>query len=167
MQMSTFLWFDGHAEEAAEYYTRLFADSPILAIQRAADGRPTSVTFELAGQRYIAFNGGPQFTSTGAISLYVDCDTQEEVDGIWAHLTDGGREGPGGSLTDRFGITWHVVPTAVGELLDAAEPAAADRILTALHGMTKINIQGLIDAGAGRPAQGPPGDHGGPFPPTP
>ncbi|MGK8520369.1 VOC family protein [Nocardia asteroides] len=99
---------------------------------------------ELAGQRYIAYNGGPQFAFTGALSIYVECDTQDEVDTVWAGLTDGGREGPGGSLTDRFGLTWPVIPKALGELLDGAEPEAAERILTAVHGMTKIDIQGLL-----------------------
>ncbi|MGK8509286.1 VOC family protein [Nocardia asiatica] len=146
MRVSTFLWFDGRAEEAADHYTRLIADSEILDVQRAADGRVTTVTFELAGQRYIAYNGGPQFAFTGALSIYVECDTQDEVDTVWAGLTDGGREGPGGSLTDRFGVTWQVIPKALGELLGGAEPEAAERILTAVHGMTKIDIQGLLAA---------------------
>lgn len=148
MRASTFLWFDGCAEEAAEHYTRLFAGSAVLDRQRDADGRITTVVFELAGQRYIAYNGGPQFASSGAISLYLDCDTQEEVDTAWAILTEGGREGPGGSLTDRFGVTWQVVPTALAQLLAEAGPEAAERILGAVHAMTKIDIQGLIDAGA-------------------
>ncbi|WP_280260949.1 VOC family protein [Nocardia abscessus] len=146
MRVSTFLWFDGQAEQAAHHYTGLIADSEILDVQRAADGRATTVTFELAGQRYIAYNGGPQFAFTGALSMYVDCDTQEEVDIVWAGLTDGGHEGPGGSLTDRFGVTWQVIPKALGELLGSAEPDAAERILTAVHGMTKIDIRGLLAA---------------------
>ncbi|MGK8486074.1 VOC family protein [Nocardia asiatica] len=146
MRVSTFLWFDGRAEEAADHYTGLIADSEILDVQRGADGRVTTVTFELAGQRYIAYNGGPQFAFTGALSIYVECDTQDEVDTVWAGLTDGGREGPGGSLTDRFGVTWQVIPKALGELLGGAEPEAAERILTAVHGMTKIDIQGLLAA---------------------
>ncbi|MGK8504156.1 VOC family protein [Nocardia asiatica] len=146
MRVSTFLWFDGRAEEAADHYTGLIADSEILDVQRGADGRVTTVSFELAGQRYIAYNGGPQFAFTGALSIYVECDTQDEIDTVWAGLTDGGREGPGGSLTDRFGVTWQVIPKALGELLGGAEPEAAERILTAVHGMTKIDIQGLLAA---------------------
>ncbi|MEV0108264.1 VOC family protein [Nocardia sp. NPDC050799] len=146
MQASTFLWFDGHAEEAADHYTSLVAGSAVLDRQRDADGRVTTVTFELAGQRYIAYNGGPQFTFTGAISLYLDCDTQQEVDTAWVALTEGGKEGPGGSLTDRFGVTWQVVPKALTELLAKADPEAAERILQAVHAMTKIDIQGLLDA---------------------
>jgi predicted 3-demethylubiquinone-9 3-methyltransferase (glyoxalase superfamily) len=149
MQMSTFLWFDGLAEQAADHYTGLIADSEVLGIQRAADGRATTVTFELAGQRYIAYNGGPQFAFTGALSMYVECDSQDEVDAVWAGLTDGGHEGPGGSLTDRFGVTWQVIPKALGDLLAGAEPDRAERILTAVHGMTKIDIQGLLAASGG------------------
>jgi predicted 3-demethylubiquinone-9 3-methyltransferase (glyoxalase superfamily) len=124
------------------------ADSRVLSVNRAPDGRVTTVTFELAGQRCVAFDGGPQFSFTGAMSLYATCDTQDEVDRIWAGLVDGGEEGPGGSLTDRFGVTWLDSPHAVGDLLDGAEPDAAERVLTALHGMTKINIQELADARA-------------------
>ncbi|MGI5216792.1 VOC family protein [Nocardia sp. CA-290969] len=149
MQVCTFLWFDGRAEEAADHYTGLFADSAVRDIQRAPDGTATTVVFELEGQRFIAYNGGPRFTSTGAISLYADCDTQEEVDALWAGLTDGGSEGPGGSLTDRFGITWQVLPKAMNELLADADPEAGQRILSAIHAMKKIDIQGLIDARRG------------------
>ncbi|WP_280363392.1 VOC family protein [Nocardia wallacei] len=155
MRASTFLWFDGHAEEAADHYTGLFADSAILDRQRDADGRVTTVVFELAGQRYIAYNGGPQFAFSGAISLYLECDTQEEVDTAWAALTEGGQEGPGGSLTDRFGVTWQVVPNILGELLAEAEPEAAQRILTAVHAMTRIDIRALVDARDNRQPESP------------
>ncbi|MFI5718697.1 VOC family protein [Nocardia sp. NPDC051750] len=146
MQVSTFLWFDGRAEEAAEHYTGLFAGAEILDRQRTADGKVATVTFDLGGQRYIAHNGGPQFRFTQAISLYVDCETQEELNRIWTGLTDGGEEGPGGSLTDRFGVTWQVVPKVLSELLGHAEPEAAERILNAVHAMKKIEIRGLVDA---------------------
>jgi predicted 3-demethylubiquinone-9 3-methyltransferase (glyoxalase superfamily) len=146
MRASTFLWFDGQAEEAAELYTRVVAGSAILDRQRDTDGRVVTVVFDLGGQRCIAHNGGPQFTFGGGISLYLDCASQEEVDTAWAALTDGGKEGPGGSLTDRFGVTWQVVPTALADLLAAADPAAAERILSATHAMTRIDIQGLIEA---------------------
>jgi predicted 3-demethylubiquinone-9 3-methyltransferase (glyoxalase superfamily) len=146
MRASTFLWFDGQAEEAAELYTRVVAGSAILDRQRDTDGRVATVVFDLGGQRCIAHNGGPQFTFGGGISLYLDCESQEEVDTAWAALTEGGKEGPGGSLTDRFGVSWQVVPTALADLLAAAEPAAAERILTAIHAMTRIDIQGLIEA---------------------
>jgi predicted 3-demethylubiquinone-9 3-methyltransferase (glyoxalase superfamily) len=146
MQVSTFLWFDGQAEAAAAHYTGVFAGSEILHTQRDATGRVTTVTFELAGHRYVAYDGGPELSFTGAVSCYVECTTQQEVDVLWAGLTDGGKEGPGGSLTDRFGMTWQIIPKAVGDLLADAGPDASERILTALHGMTKIDIQGLRDA---------------------
>ncbi|MGW0178431.1 VOC family protein [Nocardia sp. NPDC003345] len=146
MPVSTFLWFDGRAEEAAAHYTGLFPDSAIHTVDHGPDGAVTTVTFELSGQRFIAYNGGPRFAFTPAVSLYAECGTQDEVDTLWAGLTEGGQEGPGGSLTDRFGITWQVIPKAMGELLAEAEPDAAQRILTAIHAMTKIEIQGLADA---------------------
>ncbi|MEU0281361.1 VOC family protein [Streptomyces sp. NPDC006195] len=146
MRVSTFLWLDGQAEAVATHYTALFADSGIGDIHRNPDGRVTTVDFTLGGQRYIAFNGAPRYPFTRAISMYAECDTQPALDALWASLTDGGEEGPGGSLTDRFGVTWQVLPTNLRELLRNAAPATAERVLTALHTMTKIDIQGLIDA---------------------
>ncbi|ONI75754.1 hypothetical protein BWI15_07990 [Kribbella sp. ALI-6-A] len=146
MQVSTFLWFDDQAEEAAELYTSVLPASKILDRQRAADGRVTTVVFELAGQRLVAYNGRSRLPFTPALSLYVTCDTQEDIDTVWAELSDGGEPGPGGSLTDRFGVTWQIIPRTLGELLTDAEPDASERILTALHAMTKISIQGLVDA---------------------
>lgn len=143
MQPSTFLYFDGRAEEAAELYTGIFTDSAIIDRQLDPEGVVSRITFELAGQRYMAYNGNARFVFTSAISIYVDCETQEEVDKLWSALTLGGQEGPGGSLTDRFGVTWQVYPTELRELLDAAEPAAAARILNALHAMRKIDVAGL------------------------
>jgi predicted 3-demethylubiquinone-9 3-methyltransferase (glyoxalase superfamily) len=148
MDIATFLWFDGHAEEAAEFYTGTFPDSRILSVHRTHVGGPVmTVAFELRGQRFVAFNGGPQFSFTGAISLYVACGSQAELDAVWAGLVDGGHEGPGGSLVDRFGVTWQVMPTVLDELLQDADPVAADRILSAVHASTKIDIQELVDAG--------------------
>lgn len=146
MKISTFLWFDGHAEAAATHYTSLFADSEIVDVQHGEDGGVMTVTFALAGQRYVAHNGGPQHPFTPAITMFVECGTQREVDSIWESLASGGAPGPGGSLVDRFGVTWQVVPTALQELLRRAEPERAERVLTALHAMTKIDIQGLVDA---------------------
>jgi predicted 3-demethylubiquinone-9 3-methyltransferase (glyoxalase superfamily) len=146
MQVSTFLWFDGRALEAAEHYTQIFDDSRILDTGRTPDGRVTTVTFELAGQRCVAYDGGPRSAFTPAMSLYVDCTTQEEVDRVWTALTDGGQEGPGGSLTDRFGVSWQVLPRALAELLHDAGPKAAARVLDAVHGMTRIDIGALVAA---------------------
>lgn len=146
MQISTFLWLDGQAEELATYYTKVFADSGIGDIQYDPDGRVTTVDFTLGGQRYVAYNGGSQYPLTPAFSMYAECQTQPELDSLWAGLADGGEEGPGGSLTDRFGVTWQVMPANLRDLLRSGDAGAAQRVLTALHAMTKIDIQGLVDA---------------------
>jgi predicted 3-demethylubiquinone-9 3-methyltransferase (glyoxalase superfamily) len=149
MRLKTFLYFDGQAEEAAERYTKVFPASRVLHRQRAADGRVTTVTFEVAGQRMVAYNGGRRGSGfTPAVSLYVECDTQQDIDTAWAGLVAGGKEGLGGSLTDRYGMTWQIVPRTLNTILTDAEPDVAECILSALHLMNKISIQGLIDAGA-------------------
>ncbi|WP_336213468.1 VOC family protein [Nonomuraea sp. LPB2021202275-12-8] len=151
-KITTYLWFDKQAEEAATFYTSLFADSRILDVQRHGEGGPGPVgsamivTFELAGQRYIALNGGPEFRFTEAISLFVDCETQEEVDELWAKLTDGGEEGRCGWLKDRYGLSWQIIPKALPELLSKSDPAVAGRVMQAMLGMKKIDVQGLLDA---------------------
>ncbi|RII08652.1 3-demethylubiquinone-9 3-methyltransferase [Streptomyces sp. YIM 130001] len=146
MHVSTFLWLDGQAEAVAAHYTNLFADSGIRDVQRDPDGRVTTVEFTLGGQRYVAYNGGAQYPLTPAVSLYAECATQQELDALWAGLADGGEEGPGGSLTDRFGVTWQVLPSQLRELLRSADPGTAQRVLSALHAMTRIEIQALVDA---------------------
>ncbi|NKI41551.1 VOC family protein [Streptomyces physcomitrii] len=148
MSVSTFLWVDGQAEALATHYTSLFPDSVIGDVQRDPDGNVTTVDFTLAGSRYVVYNGGPQYPITPGISLYAECDTQAALDALWAGLTDGGKEGPGGSLVDRFGVTWQVYPCRLRELLRDADPMTAERVLTALHSMTRIDIQVLVDAHA-------------------
>lgn len=151
-KITTFLWFDSQAEEAANFYTSVFDDSRIVDVQRygeAGPGEPGTVMvvrFELAGQQFIALNGGPQFAFTEAISLYVDCATQEEVDGLWARLTDGGEEGPCGWMKDRYGLSWQIVPRALTDMLADPDPARSDRVMKAMLGMKKIDIRGLVDA---------------------
>jgi predicted 3-demethylubiquinone-9 3-methyltransferase (glyoxalase superfamily) len=152
-KITPFLWFDGQAEEAAELYTSVFDDSRIVDVQRYGDAGPLSagtvmtVTFEVAGQRVIALNGGPQYKFTEAFSLSVDCETQEEVDRYWARLTkDGGEEGPCGWLKDRFGLSWQINPRKLGELLGDPDPEKSQRVMKAMLGMKKIDIQGLLDA---------------------
>ena len=145
MNVTTFLWFEDGAEAAADHYTAVFSDSDILDTQRDADNHVTSVTFRLAGQLFTAYNGGTALPFTSAISLYVGCDAQDEIDALWEGLADGGTEGAGGSLTDRFGITWQILPVALQELLDPRDGRAAQRVLTALHAMTKIDIRVLTD----------------------
>ncbi|MBO0869228.1 MAG: VOC family protein [Micromonosporaceae bacterium] len=154
-KITTFLWYDNQAEPAARLYTSLFGDSRILRIQRTPPGGPGEagsvmlVEFELAGQRFIALNGahGPGQSFTEAVSLYVDCQTQEEVDELWGRLTaDGGQEGPCGWLKDRFGVSWQIVPDALPRLLGDPDPARAGRVMQAMMSMQKIDIRGLVAA---------------------
>ncbi|WP_435880394.1 VOC family protein [Streptomyces nondiastaticus] len=151
-KIKPFLWFDGRAEEAASHYVSVFDDSRVVAVQRygeAGPGAPGSVMtveFELAGQRFVALNGGPQFSFTEAVSFSVDCADQEEVDRFWARLGEGGEEGPCGWLKDRFGLSWQVTPRRLIELLNDPDQAAAERVMRAMMGMRKIDIQGLEDA---------------------
>ncbi|MGK5547085.1 VOC family protein [Streptomyces sp. URMC 127] len=151
-KIKPFLWFDDQAEEAAAHYVSVFEDSRVLEVQRygeAGPGTPGSVMtveFELAGQRFVALNGGPQFTFTEAVSFSVDCADQEEVDRLWARLGEGGEEGPCGWLKDKYGLSWQVTPRRLIELLGDPDQAAAQRVMQAMLGMRKIDIQGLEDA---------------------
>jgi predicted 3-demethylubiquinone-9 3-methyltransferase (glyoxalase superfamily) len=154
-KITMFLWYGHQAEEAANLYTSLFEDSRIVNLRRNGDagpGEPGSVMiveFELAGQRFLGLNGGhaPGNTFTEAISLSVDCGSQEEVDTLWAKLTEGGgEEGPCGWLKDRFGVSWQIVPSKLPELLGGPDPAGSQRVMRAMVGMKKIEIQGLLDA---------------------
>lgn len=151
-KITTFLWFDNQAEEAADHYTSIFDDSRVVDIQRygeAGPGEPgtvMTVTFELAGQRFIALNGGPHFTFTEAISLSVDCATQEEVDELWARLGEGGEEGPCGWLKDKYGLSWQIVPRKLTELMSDPDPVKSAQVTRAMLAMKKIDIQGLVDA---------------------
>ncbi|WP_240138876.1 VOC family protein [Streptomyces sp. MUM 178J] len=151
-KIKTFLWFDKQAEEAVAHYTSIFGDSRVVTVARygeAGPGEPGSVMtieFELAGQRFVALNGGPEFTFNEAISLSVDCESQDEVDRYWAALTEGGEEGPCGWLKDKYGLSWQINPRILGELLSDPDRAKADRVMQAMLGMKKIDIQGLKDA---------------------
>lgn len=143
------LWFDDQAEEAATFYTSLFKDSEIGRISRYGpdgmrpEGMAMTVTFRLAGQEFMALNGGPQFTFSPAISLFVNCETQEEVDELWEKLSDGGAEGQCGWLEDRYGISWQIVPTALGEMMAAGDPEQVGRVTQALLQMGKLDIETL------------------------
>ncbi|GAA1366825.1 VOC family protein [Streptomyces beijiangensis] len=150
------LWFDDQAEEAARFYTSLFKNSRIVEANHYGDsgpGKPGSVmvvTFELDGQRYSAFNGGPEFRFTEAISLYVDCSSQEEVDDLWSRLTaDGGQESQCGWLKDKFGLSWQIIPKELTDLLSDPDGAKAGRVMQAMMGMGKIEVQALREAAAG------------------
>lgn len=148
------LWFDGQAEEAARFYTSVFPNSRIIGLTRtpeAAPGETGSVLtaeFELNGQRVVGLNGGPQFTFNEAVSFQVLCDSQEEIDRYWSALTDGGSEGPCGWLTDRYGLSWQVVPEVLPRLLQHTDPAVAERVTAAFMGMKKLDIAALERAAA-------------------
>lgn len=148
-KITTFLTFDGQAEEAAAFYTSIFDDSRILSTNRYGAGGPgpegtlMSATFQLAGQEFVALNGGPSFSFSQGISLFVDCETQEEVDELWETLSEGGEPGPCGWLTDRFGVSWQIIPRALGELLGDKDSEKAGRVMQAMLQMSKIDIAGL------------------------
>jgi predicted 3-demethylubiquinone-9 3-methyltransferase (glyoxalase superfamily) len=148
------LWFDTEGEEAATFYTSVFPDSKILEITRygsagpRTEGTVMTVTFELDGQKFIALNGGPDFTFSEAISFEVSCDSQEEVDAYWSKLSEGGEEGPCGWLKDRFGVSWQIVPKVLVELLTDSDQEKAQRVMAAMLKMRKIEIDELERAAA-------------------
>jgi predicted 3-demethylubiquinone-9 3-methyltransferase (glyoxalase superfamily) len=149
------LWFDTEAEEAAAFYTSLFDDSRIVRVAHYTEGSPRPagmvmvVEFELVGQRFVAINGGPQFTFDEAISFQINCDTQEEIDYFWEKLTEGGEEGPCGWLKDRYGVSWQVTPRAMDELFTGPDSARAERAMKAMLGMRKLDMAALRSAADG------------------
>ena len=150
--ISTFLWFDGTAEAAADHYVSIFPNSSIDSVSRQgaeADGVPAPVlmvSFQLDGRPFTALNGGPMFSFTPAISFVVSCEGQAEVDEYWSRLSEGGSEGQCGWLTDRFGVSWQVVPSALGTFIGGADPAGAARAMQAMLGMRKLVIEDLAKA---------------------
>jgi predicted 3-demethylubiquinone-9 3-methyltransferase (glyoxalase superfamily) len=148
-KITPFLWFDTQAEEAAKFYAAIFPNSKILKTARYGEGGPgpkgsvMTVEFELDGQRMIALNGGPRFRFTEAISLSVDCSTQEEVDRYWNRLSQGGEQGPCGWLKDRYGLSWQVNPAILAELLAGPDAKKAKRVMEAMLKMKKIDIAAL------------------------
>jgi predicted 3-demethylubiquinone-9 3-methyltransferase (glyoxalase superfamily) len=147
------LWFDNSAEEAAKFYTSIFKNSRIIHVARYGDagaevsGRPKgsamTVVFELEGQRFMALNGGPIFKFSPAISFMVNCDTQQELDGIWNKLTDGGEIERCGWLRDKYGVSWQIVPTVLGEIMQDKDPAKLENVMKAILQMKKLDIEGL------------------------
>ncbi len=152
------LWFDTEAEEAAAFYTSVFPNSRVVNVAHYTEAGPREagmvmvVEFELDGQRLVAINGGLQFTFSEAISLQIACETQEEIDGYWERLTDGGEEGPCGWLKDRFGVSWQVTPTGMDELFSGPNKEAARRAMEAMFTMKKLDIAALQAAAGGVPA---------------
>lgn len=146
-KITPFLWFDTQAEEAMNFYVSIFPDSRVLNVSPGPDGKASSVNFVLAGQEFMAINAGPQFKFNEAISFFVPCNTQEEVDELWAKLTaDGGEEGRCGWLKDKYGLSWQIIPNVLGELLGDPDRARAGRVMEAMLGMNKIDIQALKQA---------------------
>ncbi len=151
------LWFDGQAEQAAEFYVSVFPDSRVRSIARYPEGAPgptgsvMTVEFELFGQPFVGVNGGPAFPFTEAVSFQVPCADQAEVDHYWAVLTDGGQEGQCGWLTDRFGLSWQVVPDGMDEVFADPDPARAQRAVQAMMQMTKLDVDALRRAADGVP----------------
>jgi predicted 3-demethylubiquinone-9 3-methyltransferase (glyoxalase superfamily) len=153
---TTCLWFDTQAEEAATYYTSIFQNSRLGDIARYGEGGPRpagmviTAEFELNGQKFLALNGGPEYTFTEAISFQIPCADQDEVDYYWDRLSaDGGQPGPCGWLKDRFGVSWQVVPTELGSLLGDPDPEKAARAMKAMLSMGKLDIAELERAHAG------------------
>ena len=148
------LWFDSEGEEAARFYTSVFPNSRIVEVTRygAAGPRPEgtvmTVSFELDGQKFVALNGGPEFTFSEAVSFQVDCKTQEEVDEYWSTLSAAGEEGPCGWLKDKFGLSWQIVPTVLFELIADPDTEKAQRVIRAMLKMKKIEIDALERAAA-------------------
>lgn len=146
----TFLWFNDQAEEAMNFYISLFDNAKIVSVSRVG-GKVLAGTFELAGQQFMALNGGPQFTFTEAVSLFIKCDSQEEVDHYWNKLiADGGQESQCGWLKDKFGLSWQVVPTRMGELLGDPDPGRSGRAMQAMMQMKKLIIADLEKAADGQ-----------------
>ena len=151
-KITPFLWFDAQAEEAMNHYVAIFRNSRIGSVSRCGDGGPgpkgsvMSCSFELDGQRFMALNGGPMFKFTEAISLFVSCQTQAEVDDLWEKLSAGGQKSRCGWLKDKFGLSWQIVPGVLGELLADTDPVKSRRVMQALLGMTKLDIAGLLRA---------------------
>ena len=147
-----FLWFDGNAEEAMNFYVSIFKNSKVGNVSRYGDAGPgpkgtvMSATFELDGQEFMALNGGPTYKFTPAISFFVNCETQQEVDELWEKLSAGGKKDRCGWLQDKFGLSWQIIPSALGRLLGDKDRAKAQRVMQAMLQMDKIDIKRLEEA---------------------
>ncbi|WP_421825674.1 VOC family protein [Larkinella sp.] len=149
-KVTPFLWFDNQAEEAMNFYVSIFKNSAILSLNRmGADGPVMSGTFQLEGQKIMTLNAGPHFKFNEAVSFFVNCETQEEVDELWEKLSEGGSTSRCGWLKDRYGLSWQIVPTVLGELLYDKDPGRSQRVMQALMAMDKIDIATLKQAAGG------------------
>lgn len=156
-KITPFLWFNDNAEEAINFYVSIFSaaggkNSKIVSVNRYGDGGPgpkgtiITATFQLEGQEFIALNGGPHHKFTKAVSLFVNCETQEEVDALWEKLSAGGEKGPCGRLKDKFGLSWQIVPSVLGKLMRNKDPKKAKRVMEAMLQMKKIDVKKLQQA---------------------
>jgi predicted 3-demethylubiquinone-9 3-methyltransferase (glyoxalase superfamily) len=151
-KITPFLWFDGNAEEAMKFYVSIFKNSKILSVARYGEAGPGPAgsvmtgTFQLDGQELMALNGGPHFKFTEAISLFVNCETQEEVDELWEKLSAGGQKSRCGWLKDKFGLSWQIIPKALGMMLQDKDPEKSKRVMKAMLQMDKIDIKSLRQA---------------------
>ena len=151
-----FLWYDDKAEEAANFYVSIFKNSRIVSVSRYGDtgpgpkGKVMSVTFQLDGEEFYALNGGPMFKFTEAISFFINCETQQEVDELWEKLSAGGKESQCGWLKDKYGLSWQVIPAALGKYLGDKDPEKSKRVMQAMLKMGKIDIEKLKQAYEGR-----------------
>ena len=155
-KITPFLWFNDKAEEAMNFYVSIFKNSKVVGVSRYGDAGPgpkgtvMSATFELEGQRFMALNGGPMFSFTPAISMFVNCETQAEVDDLWAKLSAGGREDRCGWLQDKYGLSWQIIPRTLMDLMQDKDPEKSKRVMQAMLQMVKIDIEGLKRAHAGK-----------------
>ncbi|MBZ5573533.1 MAG: VOC family protein [Acidobacteriia bacterium] len=149
--ITPFLWFDGHAEQAMNFYLSIFKNAKVLNVHRT-NGQVMSVMFELQGQKFMGLNAGPQYKFTEAISFFVSCESQEEVDELWEKLSAGGEKGRCGWLKDKYGVSWQIIPTALGKLMSDPDPVKSRAVLQAMLKMNKIVIEDLQRAHEGKAA---------------
>jgi predicted 3-demethylubiquinone-9 3-methyltransferase (glyoxalase superfamily) len=155
-KITPFLWFDGKAEEAMNFYISIFKNSKVGKVTRYGDAGPgpkgtvMSATFQLEGQEFMALNGGPQFAFTPAISFFVNCETQQEVDVLWEKLSEGGKKERCGWLKDKYGLSWQIIPSALGKMLGDKDPEKSKRVMEAMLQMDKIDIKRLQEAYEGK-----------------
>ena len=148
-KITPFLWFDGNAEEAVNFYVSILKNSKVLGVTRYGEAGPgpagtvLTVDFQLEGQEFIALNGGPQFKFTEAVSFAVNCETQEEIDELWEKLSEGGEKSSCGWLKDKYGLSWQVVPSVLGEMMQDKDPERANRVMEAILKMDKLDIKAL------------------------
>ena len=145
-KITPFLWYNGTAEEAMHFYISVYKNGKVIHVSPGPGGKAMSVTFELEGQRFHALNGGPMFQFTPAISFFVDCYSQDEVDNLWEKLSAGGEKSRCGWLKDKYGLSWQIIPTELGKYLNSPDPVKSKRVMEAMLKMDKIDIAGLKKA---------------------